>query len=46
MATVGRLSPRKTPARKRDWWRTAIIDMKPGVIRYRGYPIEELIARG
>jgi citrate synthase len=26
-----------------DWWRTSIIDMKPGVIRYRGYPIEELI---
>ena len=29
----------------RDWWRTAIIDMAPGVIRYRGYPIEELIGR-
>jgi citrate synthase len=28
-----------------DWWRTSIIDMAPGVIRYRGYPIEELIAR-
>ncbi len=27
----------------RDWWRTSIIDMQPGVIRYRGYPIEELI---
>ena len=27
----------------RNWWRTAIIDMEPGVIRYRGYPIEELI---
>jgi citrate synthase len=26
-----------------DWWRTKIIDMKAGVIRYRGYPIEELI---
>lgn len=26
-----------------DWWRTSIIDMSPGVIRYRGYPIEELI---
>jgi citrate synthase len=25
------------------WWRTSIIDMKPGVIRLRGYPIEELI---
>ncbi len=27
-----------------DWWRTSIIEMTPGVIRYRGYPIEELIA--
>jgi len=26
-----------------DWWRTEIIDMQPGVIRYRGYPIEQLI---
>ena len=26
-----------------DWWRTEIIDMKPGEIRYRGYAIEELI---
>ena len=25
----------------RDWWRTSIIEMRPGVIRYRGYPIEE-----
>ena len=28
-----------------DWWRTEIIEMKPGVIRFRGYPIEELIGR-
>ena len=27
----------------RDWWRTSIIEMKPGVIRYRGYPIEDMI---
>ncbi|AMR80536.1 citryl-CoA lyase [Cupriavidus nantongensis] len=26
-----------------DWWRTRIIDMQPGEIRFRGYPIEELI---
>lgn len=26
-----------------DWWRTAIIDMEPGVIRYCGYAIEDLI---
>ena len=26
-----------------NWWSTEIIDMKPGVIRFRGYPIEQLI---
>jgi citrate synthase len=28
-----------------DWWRTAIIEMRPGVIRFGGYPIEDLIGR-
>ena len=28
------------------WWATDIIDMQPGVIRYRGYPIQELISGG
>lgn len=28
-----------------DWWRTSIIDMQPGVIRYSGYAIEDLIGR-
>ena len=28
-----------------DWWRTDIVDMKPGVIRYRGYAIEDLIGK-
>jgi citrate synthase len=28
-----------------DWWATSIIEMRPGMIRYRGYPIEELIGR-
>lgn len=28
-----------------DWWSTSIIEMRPGVIRYRGYPIEELIGK-
>lgn len=26
-----------------DWWRTSVIEMSPGVIRYRGYAIQELI---
>ena len=32
-------------ARAQDWWRTSVIDMKPGVIRFRGYAIEDLIGR-
>ncbi|AOY96934.1 citryl-CoA lyase [Cupriavidus sp. USMAA2-4] len=28
-----------------DWWHTGIIDMRPGEIRYRGYPIEQLIGQ-
>jgi len=28
---------------RNPWWETSIIDMEPGVIRYFGYPIEELI---
>ena len=28
-----------------DWWATSIIEMRPGVIRYRGYAIEDLIGR-
>lgn len=34
--------PPKSPE---DWWSTSIIDMKPGMIRFRGYPIEDLIGR-
>jgi len=28
-----------------DWWATSIIEMRPGMIRYRGYAIEDLIGR-
>ena len=28
-----------------DWWSTEIIKMRPGVIEFRGYPIQELIGR-
>ena len=28
-----------------QWWSTEIIDMKPGVIRFRGFPIEQLMGR-
>ena len=30
-------------ARGEEWWSTGIIEMRPGMIRLRGYPIEELI---
>src|SRR5215472_11882448 len=33
------------PTTPQDWWSTAIIDMKPGMIRYRGYAIEDLTGR-
>jgi len=29
--------------KRNSWWDTRIIDMEPGVIRFSGYPIEELI---
>jgi citrate synthase len=28
-----------------DWWSTSIIEMEPGMIRYRGYAVEDLIGR-
>ena len=28
-----------------QWWSTSIIEMEPGMIRYRGYAVEELIGR-
>ena len=38
-------SPDAARRESEDWWRTSIIEMAPGVIRYRGYPIEELISQ-
>ena len=37
--------PTTTHQAASDWWRTAIIEMSPGVIRYRGYPIQQLIGQ-
>ncbi|WP_395701548.1 citryl-CoA lyase [Aquabacterium sp.] len=37
-------NPAANPAAS-DWWRSAIIEMRPGMIRFRGYAIEELIGR-
>src|SRR6266545_2738454 len=35
----------RTQETPEDWWSTSIIEMKPDMIRYRGYAIEELIGR-
>jgi citrate synthase len=35
----------REPIKPEDWWTTAIIAMKPGEIRFRGYAIEDLIGR-
>ncbi|HVL56906.1 MAG TPA: citryl-CoA lyase [Burkholderiaceae bacterium] len=37
--------PQEPDRAPQDWWRTALIDMHPGSIRYRGYAIEALIGR-
>jgi citrate synthase len=39
------MSAPRTPKTPEDWWSTAIVDMKPGEIRLRGYAIEDLIGR-
>ncbi|MET3595413.1 MULTISPECIES: citryl-CoA lyase [Mesorhizobium] len=31
--------------RGEEWWRTGLIEMRPGVIRLRGYEIQDLIGR-
>ncbi len=38
-------SHRSTRADPEQWWKTGIIDIKPGAIGIRGYPIEQLIGR-
>jgi citrate synthase len=38
-------APEELIAECGDWWDTAIIDIHPGSIAIRGYPIEELIGR-
>jgi citrate synthase len=32
-------------AKAEAWWRTSIVEMQPGIIRYRGYAIEDLIGQ-
>jgi citrate synthase len=37
-----RAKKKKSPE---EWWSTSIIEMQPGIVRYRGYAVEELIGR-
>ncbi|TGP23612.1 MULTISPECIES: citryl-CoA lyase [unclassified Mesorhizobium] len=41
------MSDEKETGRERgeEWWQTGIIEMRPGVIRLRGYEIQDLIGR-
>jgi len=39
------MADKKQRTTPEDWWSTSIIDMQPGIIRYRGYAIEDLIGR-
>ena len=41
------MSGEKKTGRERaeEWWQTSIIEMRPGVIRLRGYEIQDLIGR-
>lgn len=36
-------NPPTTDREVSDWWATGISDIAPGVIRFRGYPVEDLI---
>ncbi|SIT56350.1 Citrate synthase [Mesorhizobium prunaredense] len=42
MSNVGKNTGRE---RGEEWWQTDIIEMRPGVIRLRGYEIQDLIGR-
>jgi citrate synthase len=44
---TGKPTPDMSEAERatRGWWRTGIVEMEPGMIRLRGYAIEELIGR-
>jgi citrate synthase len=39
------MADKKQKTTPQDWWSTSIIEMRPGMIRYRGYAVEELIGR-
>ncbi|OYX57866.1 MAG: citryl-CoA lyase [Brevundimonas subvibrioides] len=38
-------TPEQTVQAAQDWWSTSIIKMRPGIIEFSGYPIQELIGR-
>ena len=42
MSTDPKADPARLLQQARDWWATAIIDIRPGVNRPRGHPIQDL----
>ena len=42
---MARKSPEELVAACSDWWDTSIIDIHPGQIDIRGYPVEQLIGK-
>lgn len=44
-AEITTAAPASPEDRLKDWWSTSIVDIEPGRIAFRGYPIEQLIGR-
>ena len=45
MADLTQRPPEQLVKQASDWWSTSIVDIEPGKIHFRGYPIQELIGR-
>jgi citrate synthase len=46
MSTARQHALERTSSREvTDWWSTAVSDIEPGIIRLRGYPIEQMIGQ-
>src|SRR5579862_8905149 len=45
MADLTQRPPEQLVKQASDWWSTSIVDIEPGKIHFRGYPIQDLIGR-
>jgi len=45
MADLTQRPPEQLVKQASDWWSTSIVDIEPGKIQFRGYPIQDLIGR-